>query len=616
MSARPADPPQDPGRKVYNPHRRTSRIRIHAPSAGVSGAAVLALSALLAVLAFSPPEHWPRFPGGWGVGFLAGWSLFLVPLGVGALLSSRLSKGARTGVTLRRSLFLSMTSASVLVGVLLLWRLGSLVAPALPLEGVLLLTFSVAFWFRLIVLDPLLDRRASYTLGISLVTPLLGFLGTFALLGSSVRGILVAFVFLLFALAAAQGVLWAANRPMAREFGQGSVGLLRPLLAHMTRREAEGQQTMERFFESISTEESLTVGMLAFFRESGKPRVMLAPSVHPGPFAALGSSDLPSKLAAGLHAPGELDLLVPHSPSTHEQDVSSTRELGKVLHASAELLSRLAAGPDRASPLVAGREGSWVRAQCLGEAVLLLITQAPGPTDDIDYALAEMLREEAGRAGFKEAIVLDAHNSFVERQGDVPFGSPRGFQLLEDARESLRRARQETREGSLKVGYAQKGGFSPEEDGIAGAGLQVLVVEAAGQRTAYCLFDANNLLRGLRAPLLASLKGSVDQAEVLTTDNHVVHEVRGGLNTLGERRALPALSADLSETLREALSDLAPARVAAGTVRVPEVKVLGPGTTDRIMTSLADSLLLFGVSFPTSLLVLLLAGALVLTAAR
>jgi hypothetical protein len=33
------------------------------------------------------------------------------------------------------------------------------------------------------------------------------------------------------------------------------------------------------------------------------------------------------------------------------------------------------------------------------------------------------------------------------------------------------------------------------------------------------------------------------------------------------------------------------------------------------MTSVADSLLLFGVCFPTSLLVLLLAGALVLAAA-
>ncbi len=616
MPAPPADVAADPGRKVYNPHRRTSRIRIHAPSAPLSGLAVVGLSALLAVLAFAPPEHWPTFPGGWGTGFLAGWSLFLVPLGVGGLLSARLSKGAQTGVTLRRSLFLSMTSASLLVGVLSLWRLGSLFTSALPLEGVLLLTFSVAFWFRLIVLDPLLDRRASYTLGVSLVTPLLGFLGTFALLGASLQGILEAFVFLLFALAAAQSVLWATNRPMAREFGQGSVSLLRPLLAHMNRREAEGQETMERFFESISTEECLTVGMLAFFRESRGPLVVLAPSVHPGPFAALGSSDLPSKLAAALHAPEEIELMVPHSPSTHEQDVPSAAELGKVLRASAELLSRLRAGPDRASPLVAGRSGSLVRAQCLGDGVLLLITQAPEPTDDIDYALAEMLREEAARAGFKDALILDAHNSFVERQGDVPFGSPRGFQLLEDARESLRRAREETREGPLRIGFARKGDFSPEEDGIAGAGLQVLVVEAAGQRTAYCLFDANNLLQGLRAPLLASLNGLVDEAEVLTTDNHVVHEVRGGLNTLGERRGLAALLTDLSETVRGALGDLGPVRAATGGVRVPQVKVLGPGTTDRIMTSLADSFLLFGVFFPTSLLVLLLAGTLVLAGVR
>ncbi len=601
---------------MYNPHRRTSRIRFHAPSAPLSALAVAGLSALLAGLAFAPPQHWPTLPGGWVEGFLAGWSLFLVPLGVGALLSVGLSRGARAGVTLRRSLFLSLTSAALLVGVLLLWRLGSLLTTALPLEGTLLLTFSVGFWFRLIVLDPLLDRRESYALGVALVTPLLGFLGTFALLGTSLKELLVALLLLLLALAAAQSVLWVTNRPMAREFGQGGVSLLRPLMAHMNRREAEGQETLERFFENISTEESLTLGMLAFFRESRTPLVVLAPSVHPGPFAALGSSDLPSKLAVALHAPAELDLMVPHSPSNHDQDVPSSAELGKVFRASAELLSRLSAGADRASPLVSGRTGSLVRAQCLGEGVVLLITQAPEPTDDIDYALAEMLREEAVRAGFRDALVLDAHNSFVERQGDIPFGSPRGFQLLEDARESLRRARAETREGLLRIGYARKGNFTPEEDGIAGAGLQVLVVEAAGQRTAYCLFDANNLLKGLRAPLLASLKGLVDEAEVLTTDNHVVHEVRGGLNTLGERRGLAALLGDLAETVPRAIGDLMPARAATGGARVPHVKVLGPGTTERIMTSLADSFLLFGVYFPTSLLLLLLAGTLVLAGVR
>jgi putative membrane protein len=604
--------PEDPGRKVYNPHRRTSRFRIHAPSALVSALGVAALSGLLALLAFAPPQHWPSLRGGPWVGLLAGWSLFLVPLGVGALLSAGLSRGARTRVTLRRSLFLSLTSAALMTGVLLLWRLGSLVSATLPLVGILLLTFSVGFWFRLIVLDPLLDRRESYALGISLVTPLLGFLGAFALLGSSASLLLLAFLFLLFAWGAAQSVLWVTNRPMAREFGQGSVSLLRPLLAHMSRREAEGQETMERFFESISTQEGLALGVLALYREGRSKVVVLAPSVHPGPFAALGSSDLPTKLADALHAPDELELMVPHSPSTHEQDIPSAAELGKVSRACGELLSRLRPAPDRASPLVSGHPGSLVRAQCLGDGVILLITQAPDPTDDIDYALAEMLRAEAIGAGFKDALVLDAHNSFVERQGDIPFGSPRGFQLLQDARESLRRAREETREGPIRIGYAHKGHFTPEEDGIAAAGLQVLVVEAAGARTAYCLFDANNLLRGLRAPLLAKLKGWVDEGEVLTTDNHVVHEVRGGLNTLGERRGLSALLGDLAETVPRAVDDLAPAHVATGGTRVSPVKVLGPGTTERIMTSLADSLLLFSVYLPTSLLLLLLAGTLLL----
>ncbi len=612
MSSHPEPGAPQTREKQYNPHRRSSRFRMRAPGAGLSALGVLALSVVLAFLAFLPPVGWPVPAWGTGAGILVGWSLFAIPLLAGAFITYPLGQGAQASFTLRRSLFLALTSAAVFTGMLILWRLGSMALGYLSVEGVLLLGFSVTFWFRLIVLEPLLEGRRSYALLVGLVTPLLGMAGTFGLEGLTLLRVAEAVLFLALSFLAAAAVLWVTDRPMRREFGTGGVTLLQPLMAHMNHRDPQGQARMEAFFESVSIEEDLRLDLVYFETEGNAPVVLVAPSVHPGPFAALGSSDLPAKLARGLGDGKGLRVLVPHSPSTHDQDIPTTAELEKVVRTARELLPDLSAGGTRASPLVEPRPGSLVRAQVLGDAVLLVLTQAPAPTDDIDYALAELLREEASRLGLSRVAILDAHNSFVEHHGDVPFGSPTGFRILEDGKAALRQAIAETREGTIRVGLGAKGGFTPELDGIAGEGLKVLVVEAAGRRTAYALFDANNLYQGLRDPLVRVMRESVEDAEVFTTDNHVVHEVRGAVNTLGERRSLEELSQDLRETLRAALADLRPARVRAAGRRIGPVKVLGPGTTDRLMTSLADSFLLFGVYFPVSLLTLLLAGTLVL----
>jgi len=258
--------------------------------------------------------------------------------------------------------------------------------------------------------------------------------------------------------------------------------------------------------------------------------------------------------------------------------------------------------PARSSALVAPRPGAVARAQLVGGVVVVLVTRAPAPTDDIDLAVADQLRREF--ADGPPLALLDAHNSYVEGQGDIVYGTPGAAEMLDDARAAIRAAVAAARDGPLEIGVATRGGYSIGGEGIGPHGIRALVARAGGRTTAYVLVDGNNLVVGTRAPILEALRGLVDDAEVMTTDNHVVHEVDGGLNPVGERYPADRLAADARETVERALRDLAVVDVRAGSVDLPAVPVLGPGWTARLLTSLGDTVSMFTNALATTFLLL------------
>ena len=626
---RPAEPPPRVGAShaegsVYRPHERTSRLRFATPPAWVSVLGILGGSAAVALLAFGIPPKAPLLPGlppgGLGT-FLSAWSFLLVPVLVGSLATTPLARAFGGKLRPRRSLLLGVFGLLLVGGILLWWRLLSVFLGPFPVEGPLLLGFGLMLWIRQLTLVGVSHRVHVRSLPAAMVLPLLGYLWAWAFLATSPLPVAVAegTAFFLLSFGGAAALVSATDRPMLREFGQGGTSLLRPLMEHMSDRDPGASAQMEDFFDGVSTRGDLDLGVLAFRRGDRTRLAWVTPSVHPGPFAELGSSDLPAKLAKALRGPDVAEVLVTHAPSTHAQDIPTRAELDKVIAKLRELLG-VAEGPPGGdsgallcSPLVSPHPGSLARAQVLGDCVLLVLTQAPGPTDDIDYALAEMIRDEARRQGFRHAFVVDAHNSFVENRGDIPFGSPEGFRLVNDAKDAMLAARSKARPSSLRLGFAQRRGFTPADHGMGGEGLSVVLLECAGVRTAYALFDANNLQEGLRDPLVKVLERAVEgSGEVMTTDNHVVHEVQGGMNPLGLRRSLPDLSSDLEAVAREAVASLAPAELRTAEAKISGVRVLGPGVTTRLMTALADSFAIFWLFFLSSLTLAALAGALIL----
>jgi putative membrane protein len=526
-------------------------------------------------------------------------AIVLLPALIAAVATPPLARACGGRFLLRRATMLSLLSL-----VLTLPFAGGawvihLVAPGVGLPTtiwILLLAQAPVVWFRHLSLFAMSNPSHAGSLPPTLLQPVLTTVVAFLLLPFPPVALLFAgLVLLLGGLCAAQ-LLRMADRPIRREFGTSGVRLLRPLMDHIGSRDPQATEQLERFFGLHGVEADLRVTAIQF-RSGGRAKATIAlPTVHPGPFAAVGGSDLPRKLAESLE-PEAGTVLVPHTPCNHDLDLPGEREVGRIREATRSLLSGLTpAQRDRASPLLTPRPGSLVRAQVLGDAVVTILSQAPEASDDIDYAI---VNPYYGRSFSGETPVLafiDGHNSYYNDTGDLNYGSPLHRTLARDLEAAIPAALAAARPGPIRVGVAVKGGYSVGAHGIGPEGLRVLVVEAAGSRTAYILFDGNNLVRGLRAPLLDAVKDLVDAAEVMTTDNHVVHEVDGSINVLGERYPLAALAADVRATVAAAIADLGPVTVAAGSCEVPGVRVLGPGWTVRLLTSLGDTLSVFANS--------------------
>jgi putative membrane protein len=593
-------PPSESHREVRRGH-----VLLRAPKPPVALGLTVVLAAALAALLWLPDT----------TRFLEGFLLVVVlPTLLGVGLTTPMSRALGGRFEFHRSAFLGLTVLLLQVPLAVIWRGAWQVWPGTVPSLSFLAAFLAgpAFWFRHLSLYGVSRPSHARMLPVSLLPPLLYLVALFLLFPPSWQLLVAAAAFLVLAFVCALAMLRAADRPLRREFQMSGVSLIRPLLDHVGSRDPGATRSLEAFFLKSAIPADLRVSLFTFVR-SGRTRATLAlPTVHPGPFAALGASDLPRKLSEALGADAGV-VLVPHTPSDHDLDLPSEAEVQRVGAASRELLAALTTPlPSRASPLVSPYPASLARAQLLGDVVLVAVSQAPAPTDDIAFSVADRITRELTRSGGPRIVLVDAHNSYVEGLGDILYGTPIARKLGSDVSAAIDAALAAAKDGPIEVGVSVRSGYSIGEDGIGPQGMRALVVRAGARTTGYLLIDGNNLLVGQREPIVRALEKVVDVAEVMTTDNHVVHEVDGGINPVGERYPLDLLVRDAQSTVTAAVADLAPAEVRFGTKEIPGVRVLGPGHTARLLTSLGDTLSMFTNMFPATLL-LLLTSSLVVT---
>lgn len=422
------------------------------------------------------------------------------------------------------------------------------------------------------------DHRQIRSSQLALVHPVLGLLMLHLLYETTPREILLSLLLPVLFLATTMYFLDLVDAPIRRNTGLSLSEMFHHYLDHVSK----GTMKAEELLLRISSEIDALVGAVAFRRLDGSLKCgIVVPAVHPGPIGHLGGSNLPAKVikACGLTE----NLLVPHGPATHDFNPASGPEVDRIGEEARRLISTVTY-TNLASPLARYGEDAQVCAQFFGDDALLTYTSWPKPIDDVDYGVGDSAMWSAKQAGARDALFIDAHNSLLLGSGAVWPSDRRALNIIHTAGEAVRGSLPLRSQG-IKAGYATTRDAFTRSEGIGEQGCQVVVTEVAGKRSAYILWDGNNMLPEVRGRIRDQVEDLVDEFEVMTTDNHSVNVIAGGYNPVGFRADAEKLGLVSRTTLEAALRDLEPVEAGMKTGRIPGLKVLGHWNTIRLVSA-------------------------------
>ncbi len=344
---------------------------------------------------------------------------------------------------------------------------------------------------------------------------------------------------------------------------------------------------LESYFEELGKDEDIEVSLLKFDASSKSKAAVIVPLVHPGPFKNIGSSLLPSMLKEEFEKEYQGDACVPLGLLGHELDAASQAQNHKIIN---QVLSsaKFPASVDKATAFTRVSEGFvTVSCQVFGKIAFLSFTLAPKTTEDLPQELGSVVREEAEKLGFVDAVIVNAHNSLTSTvEIEASLGT-----LRDVASKCLKKA------ASLPSYPFEVGASTvyPTEfslkDGMGAGGITAIAVKVNEQKTAYVVIDGNNMVSGLREKILSVLSSAgFQESEVFTTDTHAVSAVvvgRQGYHPVGEAMNQDFLINHIKKAALTAASRLETCKAGSLRLVVPKVRVIG-GECLESLTLLID----------------------------
>ena len=395
-------------------------------------------------------------------------------------------------------------------------------------------------------------------------------------------------------------LVWLIERPLYRAFHIRGLAFVNAFIANMT----DGSKSMENFFREIG-EEIYVPQVCLFFRRTKKiPLLFTVPNLHPGPMGEIGGGNLPMV----IHDHMEEETLVPHGCASHDFNLVSESEIEKVIEAIERTKKDRIYGQG-ATPSARLTCGSVkILYQRFGDSILMVSTRSPQMTEDLDYSIGMAIMAE-GHRWFPHVAFVDAHNCMTDLSSAVLPATLTATEYQRGANQAMQAAHAADLH-AFSVGYARERLPYTREQGFGDLGVQVMVVETCDQKTAYVLFDGNNLATGVRDVLLEKILALVDAAEIMTTDSHVVNTLTGK-NPVGMEVPVETFLPCVLRTVQAAIEDLGTAECAATTAQCERVVVFGSNRISQL-ASTVNAMLIFVA--PLSLAMLLLAFLLSLAA--
>ena len=214
-----------------------------------------------------------------------------------------------------------------------------------------------------------------------------------------------------------------------------------------------------------------------------------------------------------------------------------------------------------------------------------------------------MMAQSRSRCNVKDSIIVDCHNSFTAESGEVLPGNSEVFQLI-DVIDTIN---PDQTKHDIKVGcYEDTMGSLDKHDGIGDSGIKTMVIEVDNQRTAYVLFDSNNMEIGFRQEIIDAVSDlDIDEIEVMTTDTHTVNTISRGYNPIGVVKR-PEIIKHVRLSIQEAILDLEKVEVGTGTEKIKNLNTIGPKNSTELISTISSVVAVSKIIAPVLLITALL----------
>jgi len=384
--------------------------------------------------------------------------------------------------------------------------------------------------------------------------------------------------------------------PFKKNLGIGVLDLLSLFIAHMN----DGSNSLEGLFENMSEAIDTIVTFVSFKSENGIKALFISPSVHPGPLGDLGGSNMPTLLANKF----DHFTMVAHGPSTHDFNPIAVSEIDKVEDAIRNGLDNVKYSQDASRFVRYNSEKANIGVQFFNEGMVILSTFAPEAVDDIEFGVGlTMMAQSRNKCHVKDSIIVDCHNSFTPESGEVLPGNAEVFQLID----VIDKIDPNQSKHEIKVGcYANNLDDLDKQEGIGESGLKTMIIEVDSQRTAYVLFDSNNMERGFRQEIMDAVSDlEIDEIEVMTTDTHTVNTLSRGYNPVGIAKR-EELIEYVKISIKEAIEDLEKVEVGTGTEKIRNLNTFGPKNSTELISTISSVVAVSKIIAPVLLITALL----------
>ena len=366
--------------------------------------------------------------------------------------------------------------------------------------------------------------------------------------------------------------------PFKKNLGIGVLDLLSLFIAHLN----EGSNSLEGLFENMSEAIDTIVTFVSFKNEKGIKALFISPSVHPGPLGDLGGSNMPTILANKF----DHFTMVAHGPSTHDFNPIAVSEIDKIEESVKRGLKNVEYSPNASKFIRYTAKKAKIGVQFFNKGMVILSTFAPEAVDDIEFGVGlTMMTQSRSKCNVEDSIIVDCHNSFTAESGEVLPGNAEVFHLI-DVIDKIDSNHNQT---DIKIGcYENTMEDLNKQEGIGESGIKTMIIEVDGQKTAYVLFDSNNMEIGFRQEIIDAVSDlDIDEIEVMTTDTHTVNTLSRGYNPIGIAKR-PEIIEYVRLSIKEAIKDLEKVEVGTGTEKIENLNTFGPNNSTELISTISS----------------------------